>query len=148
MPKPALLVLCTGNSCRSQMAEAFLRRQVGDRFDVYSAGTEPADEVHPLAAKVMKEVGLSLEGQRPQGIGEMLGKVPARYLFIVCDGAAESCPSVWPGALERFVWPFEDPAKAQGTEEERLEVFRRVRDQIADRFGRWAREHPAAEAAG
>lgn len=141
MSKPALMVLCTGNSCRSQMAEAFLRAEAGEAFDVYSAGTEPADEVHPLAVRAMAEIGFDLSGQRPQSIQELLGRVPVRYLFIVCDGAARSCPSVWPGVSDRWVWPFEDPARAEGTEEERLAVFRRVRDQIGDRFRAWAAEH-------
>jgi len=140
MVKPALMVLCTGNSCRSQMAEAFLRAAAGDRFDVYSAGSEPAAEVHPLAVRVMAEIGLDLAGHRPKGMQELLGRVPVDYLFIVCDGAAKSCPSVWPGALERFVWPFDDPARAEGTEEERLVVFRRVRDEIGARFGAWIDE--------
>jgi len=144
MTQPALLVLCTGNSCRSQMAEAFLRARVGDRFDVYSAGTEPAAEVHPLAVQVMAEIGYDLSGHRPKSTRELLGRVPARVLFIVCDGAAKSCPTVWPGVLERWIWPFEDPAAAEGTEEERLAVFRRVRDEIRERFEAWAEEHAAA----
>jgi arsenate reductase len=144
MSKPALLVLCTGNSCRSQMAEAFLRAEVGERFEVYSAGTEPATEVHPLAVKAMAEIGYDLSGQRPKGIQELLGRMPVKYLFIVCDGAAGSCPSTWPGVLNRYVWPFEDPARAEGSEEERLAVFRRVRDQIRDKFGAWATEHSSA----
>ena len=146
MAKPALLVLCTGNSCRSQMAEAFLRAEAGEAFDVYSAGTEPADEVHPLAVRVMAEIGFDLSGQRPQGIQELLGRVPVKVLFIVCDGAARNCPSVWPGVLDRCVWPFEDPARAVGTEEERLAVFRRVRDRIRERFEAWAAEHAGARA--
>lgn len=144
MSKPALLVLCTGNSCRSQMAEAFLRAEVGDTFDVYSAGTEPAEAVHPLAVEVMAEIGHDLSGQRPKGIHDLLGRVPVKVLFIICDGAARNCPSGWPGVLERFVWPFEDPARAQGTREEHLAVFRRVRDQIGERFGAWAAEHIGA----
>jgi arsenate reductase len=144
MSKPALLVLCTGNSCRSQMAEAFLRAEVGERFDVYSAGTEPATEVHPLAVEAMAEIGYDLSGQRPKGIPELLGRVPVRYLFIVCDSAARSCPSTWPGVLDRYIWPFEDPARAEGSEEERLAVFRRVRDQIGERFCAWAADHSSA----
>jgi len=140
MSKPALLVLCTGNSCRSQMAEAFLRVKAGEHFEVYSAGTEPAAEVHPLAVRVMAEIGHDLSGHRPKGIQELLGRVPAKVLFLVCDRAAKSCPSVWPGVLERFIWPFDDPAKTQGTEEERLAVFRRVRDEIGERFTAWAEE--------
>lgn len=146
MSKPALLVLCTGNSCRSQMAEAFLRAETGDRFDVYSAGSEPAEEVHPLAIRAMAELGHDLSDHRPKGIQELLGRVPVRFLFIVCDSAAKSCPSVWPGVLDRFAWPFDDPARATGTEEERLAVFRRVRDEIRERFSAWVAEHASAAA--
>lgn len=123
------------------MAEALLRAKAGETFDVYSAGTEPAAEVHPLAVRAMAEIGHDLSGHRPKGIRELLGRVPAKVLFIVCDGAAKTCPSVWPGVLERFIWPFDDPAQAEGTEEERLAVFRRVRDEISERFGAWVEEH-------
>jgi arsenate reductase len=138
MSKPAILVLCTGNSARSQMAEAILRRQLGDRFEVLSAGTEPAARVNPLAVEVMAEEGYDLSGQRPKHLRDYLGKVPVHTVIIVCDGAAKSCPAVWPGAYERLLWPFPDPAVADGSEEERRAVFRTVRDAIAARVADWA----------
>lgn len=144
MGKPAILVLCTGNSARSQMAEAILRRRVGDRFEVLSAGTEPAPRVHPLAVAVMAEAGYDLSGQRPKHLREYLGTAPVHTVVIVCDGAARSCPAVWPGARERLLWPFPDPAAAEGSEEERRAAFRAVRDAIAERVDGWAAECAAA----
>lgn len=134
---PGVLVLCTGNSARSQMAEAFLRRHGGDRFAVYSAGTEPAVEVNPLTVAVMRERGIDLSGSRPKHLREYLGKLPIHTVIIVCDGAARSCPAVWPGAQRRLLWPFEDPTAAEGSETERLEGFRRIRDAIEERVVEW-----------
>jgi arsenate reductase len=131
------LVLCTGNSCRSQMAEAFLRKHSHGRFPVASAGTEPADQVHPLTVEVMKEVGIDLSDSRPKHLREYLGKVPVHTIIIVCDGAAKSCPAVWPGAFQRLLWPFEDPAAFEGTPEETLAEFRRVRDLIDTKAREW-----------
>jgi arsenate reductase (thioredoxin) len=136
--KPVILVLCTGNSARSQMAEAILRRQVGDHFEVRSAGTEPAPRVHPLAVQVMAEAGYDLASQHPKHLRDFLGKAPVHTVIIVCDGAARSCPAVWPGARERLFWPFPDPAAADGDEYERRETFRAVRDAIAKRVEEWA----------
>ncbi len=132
-----VLVLCTGNSCRSQMAEAFLRQHAGDRFEVYSAGTEPAAEIHPLARRVMAEKGIDLSRQRPKSYREFLGKIPVETVIIVCDGAAKACPSVWPGVIERLTWPTEDPAAFIGDEEATLEEFRRVRDELEARVLSW-----------
>jgi arsenate reductase (thioredoxin) len=143
--KPAILVLCTGNSARSQMAEAILRRRMGDRFAVYSAGTEPAERVHPLAVEVMAEQGYDLSGQHPKDLREFLGRIPVHTVLIVCDGAARSCPAVWPGAGERLVWPFEDPAAFAGDPAARLAKFREVRDGLARRIEEWAESlRPAA----
>ena len=138
MSKPKVLFLCTGNTARSQMAEAFLRAYVGDHFDVYSAGLEP-QEMHPLTVRAMAERGFDLSGHRAKGLDEFLGKVHFGYLVTVCDRAHETCP-VFPGMGTRIFWPFEDPAQARGTEEARLEVFRRVRDAIDDRVRRWVRD--------
>jgi arsenate reductase len=135
--KPAILVLCTGNSCRSQMAEGFLRHHAGDRFEVYSAGTEPAERVHPLSAAVMGERGIDLTGQEPKHVRDFLGVVPIHTAIIVCDGANQTCPAVWPGARERLFWPFEDPASFQGTEEEKLAKFRAIRDEIETKILGW-----------
>jgi arsenate reductase len=138
--KPNVLVLCTGNSCRSQMAEGFLRHYAADRFSVYSAGTERKNEIHPLAIEVMSEVGVDLLGQRPRHLKEYLGHLPVRYLIIVCSGADESCPRIFPGLVERIFWPFDDPAKFEGSPEGTLLEFRRIRDAIRDRIIAWLRE--------
>ena len=135
--KHNVLFLCTGNSCRSQMAEGLLRHLAGDRFGVYSAGTDPAERVHPLAVRVMGELGIDISDQRPKGVKEYLGKFPIRYLIIVCGGADEACPRIFPGVLHRLFWPFDDPAKLQGNDEELLAGFRRVRDEIRQRLSDW-----------
>ncbi len=135
--KPGIIVLCTGNSCRSQMAEGFLRHYAGDRFAAYSAGTEPAERVHPLSQIVMKEKGIDISDQVPKTVGEFLGKVPIHSAIIVCDGANQTCPAVWPGAYERLFWPFEDPASFQGSEAEKLQKFREIRDLIEARIVDW-----------
>lgn len=136
-PKIGIIVLCTGNSCRSQMAEGFLRLHAGDRFDVYSAGTEPADRVHPLSVVVMEERGVDLSGHTPKSVSEFLGTVPIHTAIVVCDGASRSCPAVWPGVQERLFWPFEDPATFEGTHEEKLVRFREIRDLIEARILEW-----------
>jgi len=132
-----VLFLCTGNSCRSQMAEGLLRHHAGDRFNVYSAGTDPAERVHPLAVQVMSELGIDISNQRPKGVKEYLGKLQIRYLIIVCGGADESCPRVFPGVLHRLFWPFDDPAQLTGDDDEVLAGFRRVRDEIDQRLREW-----------
>ena len=128
-----VLFLCTHNSARSQMAEGLLRQLSGDRFEVMSAGTE-ATHVRPLAIRAMDEVGVYISAQESETLGRYL-REPFDYVITVCDEANEACP-FFPGASERLHWSFPDPSKAQGTEEERLEVFRRVRDDIEDRIRR------------
>jgi arsenate reductase len=135
--KPLILVLCTGNSARSQMAEAYLRKYHGDRFTIASAGTVPKPEMHPLAIRAMADAGIDISGSRPKDTGEFLGKVPVRHLLIVCDNANQSCPRIWPGTYSRTFMPFDDPAEAKGTEAERLAVFRRVRDEIDAAMKQW-----------
>lgn len=135
--KPNILVLCTGNSCRSQMAEGFLRHYAADRFNVHSAGTDPNDQVHPLAIEVMAESGIDISGQQPKGLMEFLGRMPVRYLIVVCSGADRNCPRIFPGLVERLYWPFDDPAKFQGSPAETLSEFRRVRDEIKCRILEW-----------
>jgi arsenate reductase len=137
--KENVLILCTGNSCRSQMAEGLLRELAGDRFQVLSAGMEPAPEVHPLAVRVMAEIGIDISKQRPKNLSEYLGRTRLRWLIIVCDKASRSCPRVWPMLSEqaRLDWPFDDPAEAAGSEEEKLAVFRRVRDEIKAKLEAW-----------
>ena len=122
-----MLFLCTHNSARSQMAEGLLRHLAGDRFEVYSAGTE-ATFVRPQAIKVMSEIGVDISGQESKTLEEYLGQ-PFDYVITVCDAANEACP-VFPEAKRRLHWSFEDPAVAVGSEEERLGVFRSVRDDI------------------
>jgi arsenate reductase len=135
--KPRVLFLCTGNSARSQMAEAFLRSFAGDRFDVVSAGTDPVP-VNPRAIGVMTERGMDISHQRSRGVKEFLGRgVP--YLITVCDQANERCPII-PGAVNRLHWSFEDPAAAKGPDEERICVSRRVRDEIEAAVRRFAKE--------
>ena len=143
-----VLVLCTGNSCRSQITEAFLRQQVGDRYEVYSAGTEPASEIHPRVYTVMAEKGLDLAGQQPRDYREFLGRIPVHTVIIVCGGAAESCPAVWPGVMERLLWPTDDPAAFEGDEEETLAEFRRVRDELEGRVLEFVASLPGVAAAG
>ncbi len=125
-----VLFLCTGNSCRSQMAEGFLRALGGDAYEAYSAGTQPT-ALNPLAIEVMRESGIDISGQRSKSASEYLG-THFPYIITVCDNAKEQCP-IFPGVGVRQHWPFEDPADATGSHDERLAVFRRVRDQIAAR---------------
>jgi arsenate reductase (thioredoxin) len=132
MSKQSVLILCTGNSARSQMAEGLLRHLAGDRFEVASAGTKPS-AVRPEAIQAMKEIGISLAGHRSKSVDEFVGK-SIDYVITVCDNANENCP-VFPGGTTRMHWPFHDPpAPGEGTEEERLAAFRMVRDQIKTRF--------------
>ncbi len=130
--KTHLLILCTGNSCRSQMAAAWVRTLWGDRFEVESAGTRPAPAVHPLAIRVMAEAGIDLAGGRPQAVDALAGR-SFDLVVTVCDAARESCP-ILPGAKRSLHLSFPDPALADGTDEERLAVFRLVRDEIRARL--------------
>ena len=124
-----VLILCTGNSARSQMAEGLLRHDAGDRFTVESAGTKPS-HVRTEAIAVMKELGIDISGHRSKSVEEFTG-TEFDYVLTVCDNAKESCP-VFPGHANRLHKNFEDPAAAEGTEAARLAVFRRVRDEIRD----------------
>ncbi|MGA2621005.1 MAG: arsenate reductase ArsC [Thermoguttaceae bacterium] len=134
-----VLVLCTRNSARSQMAEALLRKLAGDRFNVYSAGLDPSP-IHPMVEPVMREIGLDVSAQRSKSVKEYLGKLTAHYLIVVCQNAERLCPRIYPGAGQRLFWPFPDPAAVEGTEEEQLAGFRRVRDEIAARLREWLSE--------
>jgi arsenate reductase len=125
-----VLFLCTHNSARSQMAEGLLRHLAGDRFEVHSAGTE-ATHVRPLAIRAMDEIGVDISGQESKTL-ERYVEDPFDYVITVCDEANEACP-FFPGAQNRLHWSFEDPSRADGSEEERLAVFRKVRDQIKSR---------------
>ena len=139
MNKTRVLFLCTGNTARSQMAEAFLRKYGGDRFEAYSAGLEPS-VIHPYTRRVMEEVGLDLSGQHSKDLADYMGKVHFGYLITVCADAEKRCPSVFPGMGQRLHWPFEDPAAFVGSEEEKLARFRKVRDQIDRCIQEWLAE--------
>ena len=130
MSKKRLLVLCTGNSARSQMGEGLFRHIGGERWEVHSAGTRPS-LVRPEAIAVMKELGIDLTGHRSKSVEEFTGQF-FDYVVTVCDNARDNCP-VFPSNATRIHWSFDDPAAVQGTEEVRLAAFRRIRDQIRDR---------------
>lgn len=134
--KPLVLFLCTGNSARSQMAEAVLRSKAGDRFEVASAGMEPKG-VNPLTVRVLDEIGLATEDLHSKPSSQFLGKIAVRYAVIVCERTNQSCPRIYPFAAQTLYWPFEDPAAFAGTEDERIAKFREVRDQIAARIEEW-----------
>lgn len=136
MNKPKVLFLCTGNSARSQMAEAYLRYHGEDRFEAFSAGLEP-QEINPLTRIVMAEAGVSLEGQYAKDLSEYLGREHFSFLITVCSNAEQMCPSTFPGIGERIRWVFDDPAAEEGSDDEKLAKFRRVRDQIAERVRQW-----------
>ena len=129
--KKRVLILCTGNSARSQMAEGSLRHDGGGKFVVASAGVEPS-HVRPQAIEVMREIGIDISGQRSKSVDEFAGQ-EFDYVITVCDNANERCP-VFPGNTQRIHWSFEDPAAAEGDEAARLAVFRRVRDEIRERL--------------
>jgi arsenate reductase len=131
MTKARILFLCTHNSARSQMAEGLLRDLAGDRFEAHSAGTE-ATHLRPLAIRAMEEVGVDISGQESKTLDRYLEE-PFDYVITVCDEANEACP-FFSGAKNRLHWSFEDPSQATGSEEERLAVFRRVRDEIRERI--------------
>ncbi len=129
--KKRVLILCTGNSARSQMAEGLLRHDAGDRFEVDSAGTKPS-HVRPEAIAAMKELGIDISGHRSKSVDEFNGQ-QFDYVLTVCDNAKESCP-IYPGQTTRIHHRFDDPAEVKGSEEERLAVFRRVRDELREYF--------------
>lgn len=136
MTQQRILFLCTGNSARSQMAEAFVRKYAGDRFEAYSAGLEPKG-LNPLTVKAMNEIGMDVSGQHSKSIETYLGKMHFQYLVTVCDDADKNCPTGIPGVDQRMHWSFEDPAAVEGSEEERLAKFREVRDLIEKKVKDW-----------
>jgi arsenate reductase len=137
MKKKNVLILCTGNSARSQMAEGLLRHEAGDRFEVFSAGTKPT-QVRLEAIAVLDELGIDISGQRSKHVDEFVSQ-PLDFVITVCDHAKESCP-IFPAEAQRLHWPFEDPAAVEGTEEERNAAFRRIRDQIQSRVRTWLQD--------
>lgn len=134
--KPTVLVLCTGNSCRSHLAEGILRAVAGDFLDVVSAGSKPAGYVHPLAIKVMQEIQIDISAHTSKHMNEFMSR-PVETVITVCGHADQACP-IFPGQVNRHHWPFDDPAHATGTEEEKLAVFRRVRNEIRRTFTAYA----------
>jgi arsenate reductase len=140
MNKTSVLFLCTGNSARSQMAEAFLRKYGSDRFDAYSAGLEPQG-INPYTVRVMREIGIDLDGQRSKDLIEYLGRQHFGYLITVCAHAEENCPKTFPGISQREHWDLEDPAAFQGADEAKLAKFREVRDEIDRRIQDWIKVH-------
>lgn len=126
--KPTILILCTGNSCRSHLAEGLLRSVAGDLFEVHSAGSKPAGYVHPLAVRAMAEIGVDISAHHSKHMNEFLQRL-IETVITVCGNADQACP-IFPGQVNRHHWPFDDPAHAKGTEAEQFEVFRRVRDEI------------------
>jgi arsenate reductase len=126
--KPQVLILCTGNSCRSHLAEGILRAAAGDLIDVHSAGSKPAGYVHPKAVQVLQEIGIDISAHRSKPMTDFLSR-HIDTVITVCGNADQACP-MFPGQVHRYHWGFDDPAHATGTEEEVLAVFRRVRDQI------------------
>ena len=129
MPKTNVLFLCTGNSCRSIIAEALLRARGGDRFEAYSAGVQPKG-IHPLTVQVLSEIGIDTRGLRSKDVAEYVGTLWVHYLVVVCHNAQESCPRGFHGRVERLFWELDDPPAFQGTDDERLNKFREVRDEI------------------
>jgi arsenate reductase (thioredoxin) len=133
---PTILILCTGNSCRSHLAEGILRAALGDAYQVASAGSKPAGYVHPLAIKAMAEIGIDISAHTSKHMDEFLSQ-KVETVITVCGNADQACP-MFPGQLNRHHWGFDDPAHATGTEEEQLQVFRRVRDEIKRVFEAYA----------
>jgi arsenate reductase (thioredoxin) len=129
--KKRVLILCTGNSARSQMAEGLLRHEAGDRFEVASAGVDPS-RVRPEAIEAMREIGIDISEHRSKSVDEFLGQ-NFDYVITVCDNANQRCP-VFAGTTKRIHWSFDDPAAVEGDEETRRRVFRRVRDEIRHRL--------------
>jgi arsenate reductase len=136
--KRKVLFLCTGNSCRSQMAEGFLRSLAADQFEAYSAGINPVG-LNPNAVRAMKEKGIDISAQKSKNVTSFLGQ-HFPFIITVCDNAREQCP-IFPGPAQRLHWGFEDPAHATGDEGAKLAVFRRVRDEIEDRIRSFIDEH-------
>lgn len=134
--KSNVLFLCTRNSARSQMAEAWTRHLSQGLVSAYSAGLSPS-EVHPLTIQVMEEVGVSMVGARSKGVDEFLGKVAIGHAIIVCADAEKNCPSLWPFCGDVKSWPFDDPASCSGSDYEKLDEFRRIRDEIRQRISEW-----------
>jgi len=139
MDRERVLFLCTGNTSRSQMAEAILRHRAGDRLDVHSAGLAPG-AVRPETITVLEELAIPIVGLRSKGVDEYLGKVHISHMITVCADADANCPRIWPMAGQRIHWSVDDPAVVEGPEEERLAAYRRARDELSDLIDCWLAE--------
>ena len=133
---PSILVLCTGNSCRSHMAEGILQKALGEDYRVVSAGSNPAGYIHPLAIEALSEIGIDISANTSKHLDEFL-EDDIETVITVCGNADQACPT-FPGQLNRHHWPFDDPAHAEGSDEEKMVMFRRVRDEIRAVFGAYA----------
>ena len=142
MHRPKVLILCTGNSCRSHMAEGILRKAAGDLFEVHSAGSDPAGYVHPQAIAALEEIGIDLSGHSSKHMNEFL-QSEIDTVITVCGNADQACP-VFPGQVHRYHWGFEDPAHATGSDEEIMAAFRSIRDQIKLVFEAYAAGYRSA----
>jgi arsenate reductase (thioredoxin) len=136
--KQSVLFLCTGNSARSQMGEAWLRYYAGDEFEVHSAGLDPS-VVNPFTIQVMGEKGIDMSAHHAKSVREYLGKKAFTYVITVCSSAEDRCPSTFLGQLHRLHWPFDDPAAVQGSDDEKLAKFRQIRDEIETKINEWLR---------
>ncbi len=141
--KPRVIFLCTGNSARSQMAEAFLRKYAGDQYEVFSAGLDPKG-IHPYTLKVMEEIGINMDGHYSKSLKMYLAKVHFAYLFTVCSNAEKNCPRTFLSSGIHRHWEFEDPAAFIGSQEKKLDKFREVRDLIEARIKSWLAEEKQA----
>ena len=139
MENERVLFLCTGNTARSQMAEAFLRKYAGRHFEAHSAGFTPS-VINPYTERVMREIGIDLSGQHSKSVKEYLGKMSFTYLITICAEEEANCPTTFLGISHRLSWPFDDPAAVGRSEEEKLHKFREVRDQIEKRIRLWIEE--------
>lgn len=139
--RPKVLFLCTGNSARSQMAEGYLRHALPDQYEALSAGIEPKG-LNPLAVEAMREIGIDISAHTSKDVVSLLGQ-PIPYVVTVCDNAKEHCP-IFPGTWKFLHWSFDDPAAVEGTHDQKLAAFRKVRDQIVERIQREFVERPAA----
>jgi arsenate reductase len=139
----SVLFLCTGNSARSQMSEAWLRHYGAERLEVHSAGLDPS-VVNPFTIQVMEEKGIDMSAHRSKSVRDYLGKKHFTYVITVCSNAEDRCPTAFLGELHRLHWPFDDPAAVQGSDEEKLAKFRKVRDEIEEKIKRWL-SFPEAE---
>lgn len=137
--KQRVLFMCTGNSARSQMAEAFLKKYGHDRFEIHSAGLDPS-VINPFTIKVMEEIGYDMSEHEAKSVREYLGKQQFTYVITVCSKAEDRCPTSFLGELHRLHWPFEDPAAFEGSDEAKTAFFKEICDQISDKVQGWLKE--------